>query len=97
MATLTAIPHALDSAAPQVTMLPGSPAELLRHIQIDGYKQAQADQAQRVRGSFEVSPVPSELLQTCAASRWKTHPPVVLMPWARSTVSFLPSFVPVTP
>ena len=40
----------------QVTMLPSSPAELLRHIQSDGYKQAQADQAQRVRGSFEVGP-----------------------------------------
>ena len=40
--------------ASQVTSLPSSPAELLRHIQSDGYKQAQIDQVQRVRGSFEV-------------------------------------------
>jgi hypothetical protein len=38
----------------QVSSLPASPAELLRHLQSDGYKQAQRDQAQRVQGSFEV-------------------------------------------
>ena len=38
----------------QVSALPSSPAELLRHIQSDGYKQAQLDQAQRVQSSFEV-------------------------------------------
>ena len=65
---LTAMPHALDGVmALQVTMLPSSPAELLRHIQSDGYKQAQADQAQRVRGSFEVGPVCSKTFPMRAA------------------------------
>ena len=51
-------------------MLPSSPAELLRHIQSDGYKQAQADQAQRVQESFEVSPIQRKLFQMCAALCW---------------------------
>ena len=51
----------------QMTMLPSSPAELLRHIQSDGYKQAQAEQAQRVLESYEVSPVQSKLFPTRAA------------------------------
>lgn len=43
----------------QVSSLPASPAELLRHLQSDGYKQAQRDQAQRVQGSFEVRDITS--------------------------------------
>ena len=57
--------HLTVLVALQVTMLPSSPAELLRHIQSDGYKQAQADQAQRVRGSFEVGPVCIKLPNAC--------------------------------
>ncbi|CAK0750131.1 hypothetical protein CVIRNUC_001966 [Coccomyxa viridis] len=50
----SAAPAEVQQQDDKVTMLPSSPAELLRHIQSDGYKQAQADQAQRVRGSFEI-------------------------------------------
>ena len=42
--------HLTVLVALQVTMLPSSPAELLRHIQSDGYKQAQADPGRRGYG-----------------------------------------------
>ena len=69
--------HLTVLLALQVTMLPSSPAELLRHIQSDGYKQAQADQAQRVRRSFEVGPLRSKDFQVRAVLCWKKSAPLV--------------------
>ncbi|CAL5227825.1 g10853 [Coccomyxa viridis] len=50
----TATPVEKEQADEKVSSLPRSPAELLRHIQSDGYKQAQREQAQRVQSSFEI-------------------------------------------
>ena len=92
-AGLSALPieDALSSHSCAHSALPDSPAELLRFLQSDTFKQQQAEQQAHIRDSFTVMhecpwPVPKQLTLLATQQRGDEHPTMYTLPVAMRMV-----------